>query len=102
MNCSVTGFCRTDGRPICHLEKICQVPLPILRARLQLQEGQTGPALAAWLDPSDWQLKTLQQVYFRRSAEVYQYSSPAHGFSSELRVNDYGLVTDYPGIWLAE
>ena len=70
--------------------------------RLRLAEGQSQPAMTAWLDPSDWQLKPLEQIYFRRAAAIYEYSSPAHGFSAELTVKDFGFVTNYPGIWLSE
>ena len=70
--------------------------------RLQLEVGQSADATAAWLDPSDWQLKPLDQTYHRRAADTYEYASPAHGFSAVLTVDDFGLVTDYPGIWLAE
>jgi hypothetical protein len=69
--------------------------------RLNLQVGQGHESMAAWLDPSDWQLKPLQQIYVRRSPLVYAYSSPAHGFSAKLSVNKTGFVTDYPGIWLS-
>ena len=81
--------------------------------RLKLEQGQKAQSLAAWLDPTDWQLKPLEQTYFRSptvaaapaaaaAADTYEYASPAHGFSAILSVNDSGLVTSYPGIWLAE
>ena len=68
--------------------------------RLRLGEGERAASTAAWLDPTDWRLKPLEQTYFRRSGTVYEYASPTHGFSAVLTVDDFGLLTDYPGIWL--
>ncbi len=67
--------------------------------RLELETGQSMKTCAAWLDPSDWKLKPLDQQYTRETKSTFQYCSLASGFTTQLTVNDLGLVEDYPGIW---
>ena len=67
--------------------------------RLRLDVGTAQETLAAWLDPSDWQLKPLKQAYERKSEDVYAYTSIASGFEADLTVNSFNLVTTYPGLW---
>ena len=98
-----------NGEPIASVTGAVDIDLGLTPAtnttairRLKLEVGQSAGSTAAWLDPSDWQLKPLEQTYFRRAVDIYEYASPAHGFSAVLTVDDFGLVSDYPGIWLAE
>lgn len=70
--------------------------------RLQVGLGQRRKATAAWLDDSVWQLKPLQQYYLRKTENIYEYGSPAHGFTAQLTVDTHGFVREYPDIWSAE
>lgn len=98
-----------NGEPVSSVAGAVDIDLGLTPAtnttairRMKLEIGQAAGSTAAWLDPSDWQLKPLEQTYVRSAADTYEYASPAHGFSAVLTVDDFGLVTDYPGIWLAE
>lgn len=71
--------------------------LPI--RRLGLAIGAAADVTAAWFDPADRRLKPLRQRYERLDADRYRYSSPDHGFEADLTVDQYGVVTHYPGYW---
>ncbi|WP_347312215.1 putative glycolipid-binding domain-containing protein [Defluviimonas sp. SAOS-178_SWC] len=71
--------------------------LPI--RRLGLAVGGSADIVVAWLDPADRKLKPLRQIYTRLDADRYRYSSPDHGFETDLTVDRFGAVTHYPGYW---
>lgn len=74
--------------------------LPI--RRLNLSVGQQATVKAAWLRFPSFKLELLEQTYIRLAANTYRYESAGGSFSSELTVNEFGLVTNYPGIWEEE
>lgn len=74
--------------------------LPI--RRLDLSDGQESQVRAAWLRFPRFILEPLEQVYRRINATTYQYESAGGRFKTELKVNEQGLVTEYPNIWRAE
>ncbi len=69
--------------------------------RLGLHPGREAETTAVWLDPEDWSVKPLRQVYRRISETAYAYSSPVHGYHAELVVDLFGIVLEYPGLWSA-
>ena len=69
--------------------------------RLALAVGDDAAVTAAWLDPTDWALKPLRQTYRRTGPQTYAYASPDTGYQTTLTCNDFGVVTDYPGLWQA-
>lgn len=73
--------------------------LPI--RRLDLNVGQEAEVRAAWLRFPSFKLETLVQVYRRIDASTYQYRSRTD-FVAELEVDEFGLVTNYRGLWVAE
>lgn len=73
--------------------------LPI--RRLNLGVGQEAEVKAAWLRFPSFELETLVQIYRRIGASTYQYRSEPD-FLAELEVDEFGLVTNYRGLWLAE
>jgi hypothetical protein len=73
--------------------------LPI--RRLELAIGRESLVRAAWLSP-DFSVKLLEQVYRRTGPLTYRYESNGGRFTTELEVNDVGLVTRYGGLWKAE
>jgi len=50
---------------------------------------------------SDWSIKRLPQRYRRLAYDAYEYSSPMHDFQAIVRVDQFGVVIDYPGLWVA-
>ena len=74
--------------------------LPI--RRLDLGIGQQAEVKAAWLSFPSFELETLSQVYSRLDEFTYRYSSKDGKFVRDLTVNEFGLVTNYPGLWQVE
>ncbi len=77
----------------------CTNLLPI--RRLGLAIGEVGDVRSAWLAP-DFTVQPLPQRYRRTGEATYHYESPAHDFTADLRVNEAGFVTHYPGLWEIE
>lgn len=74
--------------------------LPI--RRLALEAGQQAPVGAAWLRFPSFKLERLDQVYSRLDQTTYRYESNDGEFVAELKVNAFGLVTNYPELWEEE
>ena len=67
--------------------------------RLTLEAGQQTPVSAAWLRFPSFKLERLDQVYRRLDQTTYRYESNDGEFVAELKVNAFGLVTNYPELW---
>lgn len=72
--------------------------------RFKLEVGDEKAVRAAWLSFPALALEPLDQVYRRVAAGVYRYEAAAGVgyYAEDLRVNDAGVVTDYPGLWALE
>ena len=62
--------------------------------------GDAAEVRAAWLRFPGMTLEVLQQRYRRISDTTYRYESLASGFACNLEVNEFGLVTHYPGFFV--
>ena len=71
--------------------------LPI--RRLELGVGQGAEVRAAWLRFPSFALEPLEQYYTRIDEMIYKYESAGGRFVTELKVNEAGFVTEYPGLW---
>lgn len=74
--------------------------LPI--RRLGLAIGEKEAVKAAWLRFPSFELEPLSQIYSRLDETTYRYSSNNGKFVREIKVNEVGFVTEYPGLWTAE
>jgi hypothetical protein len=74
--------------------------LPI--RRLGLPIGTHASVRAAWVRFPNLTLEVLEQTYARISRDRYIYESAGGEFRRELTVDDFGCVTEYPGLWRAE
>lgn len=74
--------------------------LPI--RRLNLDVAAQAPVRAAWLRFPGLEFEPLEQVYTRLSADRYRYESGGGRFSTELVVENSGLVREYPGFFEVE
>lgn len=74
--------------------------LPI--RRLNLAVGEKSPVRAAWLSFPEFQLEPLDQVYERTGKRKYHYESDGGSFTTDLEVNDFGLIVNYPDLWQIE
>lgn len=72
--------------------------LPI--RRLDLAVGDSADVRAAWLRFPSMTLEVLEQRYRRLGPTTYRYESIASGFACNLEVNEFGLVTHYPGFFV--
>jgi len=70
--------------------------LPIRRTRLKVGEEVNLSVL--WMRFPTLEVMPLKQSYKRLTLRKYLYRSTS-GFSAELKVNDFGLVTRYGDIW---
>ena len=70
--------------------------------RLALTVGQKATVRAAWLRFPELTLELLEQTYARLGPDIYHYESGGGAFKCDLKVDDVGLILDYPGIWRAE
>jgi len=70
--------------------------------RLNLAVGEKAAVRAAWLRFPSFALEPLEQIYERVDKTKYRYESAGGQFVTELLVNDFGLVTEYPNFWQVE
>lgn len=73
--------------------------LPI--KRLQLAIGQTANVSTAWLRFPELRFERLEQSYSRQSDYVYRFDTMIDNepFSAQLDIDQYGIVTQYEGLW---
>lgn len=74
--------------------------LPI--RRLGLEIGKSAKLNTAWLRFPELTLERLDQSYMRISTECYRYESGGGKFRRDLKVDDRGMVVEYPDLWYAE
>jgi hypothetical protein len=67
--------------------------------RLGLAPGEDVETVALWLDPESWTVKPLPQTYRRVRSDAYDYTSPLHEYRATLEVDEFGAITEYPGLW---
>ena len=70
--------------------------------RLDLTNGDAKSVSAAWLRFPSFNLERLDQTYTRLDDLTVKYESRDGSFVRNLKVNNAGLVTEYPDYWIAE
>ncbi|NOT48881.1 MAG: hypothetical protein HOP17_14170 [Acidobacteria bacterium] len=70
--------------------------------RLNLAVGESKKVRAAWLRFPSFKLEALDQVYTCIDETTVRYESGGGRFVAELKVNEAGLVTNYPDYWTIE
>jgi len=74
--------------------------LPI--RRLSLAVGEEAEVNAAWLPFPSLVFELLPQRYRREGEGEYRYESSDGRFVRTLKVNRFGFVVSYPGLWQQE
>lgn len=74
--------------------------LPIWRCNWADDVPQT--IFVAWVDATTMSLKRAEQTYTRLDATHFRFQSDGGRFDRLLRVDDDGLVVDYPGLFTAD
>ncbi|MCS3797392.1 putative glycolipid-binding domain-containing protein [Niastella sp. OAS944] len=72
--------------------------LPI--RRLQLQQGQSQEIQVIYCDILNQVIKPVSQKYTRLSNNEYHYENIPNDFEATIKVDDSGLVIDYPGLFV--
>jgi uncharacterized protein len=67
--------------------------------RLQLKENETKEVSVIYLDMLAFDVRTVKQLYRKVSAHAYQYENIPKDFEAEIKVDDKGLVIDYPQLF---
>ena len=70
--------------------------------RLDLKNGEAKSVRAAWLRFPSFELEPLEQTYTRVDESTVEYASRNGEFFRSLKVNEAGLVIEYPDFWTAE
>ena len=99
------GVWRSSGRELRELHGCEDVDLALSPAtntlpirRLNLPVGGSESVIAAWVRLPDLEVAPLRQHYTRVTQSSYRYESDT-GFTTEIVVDDLGLVATYPGGW---
>ncbi|MBZ0293099.1 MAG: putative glycolipid-binding domain-containing protein [Anaerolineae bacterium] len=71
--------------------------LPI--QRLRLAEGDSAVTTTVWIQFPTLEIVRFPQRYTRIASDVYLFESLISDFHATLRIDDYGLVTDYETGW---
>jgi hypothetical protein len=106
---STSGIWTVDGVDAPSLQDCADIDLGFTPAtnllpihRLQLEVGHRAVVRAAWIKFPEFTAEVLEQVYTRQAEDRYLYESDNGAFRRELRVDPFGCVVDYPGLWRAE
>ena len=67
--------------------------------RYTLVHGAKVKVTAAWVQFPSLILEPLPQQYTRLEKPYYRYQSFRDGFTTDLEVDEHGIVTTYPGLW---
>ncbi len=67
--------------------------------RLNLKASEAATSVALWLDTEDWKVKKLYQEYACIVPHTYDYASPLHDYRAILKTTDFGIISEYPGLW---
>jgi uncharacterized protein len=99
------GVWRSSGQELPDVRGCDDVDLAVTPAtntlpirRLNLQIGSSETVIAAWVKFPELTVQPLSQRYTRLREDTYRYESKT-GFSAQITVDNFGLVTTYPGGW---
>ena len=99
------GRWRSSGQDVPQFSGCSDVDLSVTPAtntlpirRLNLPIGSAASVTAAWIKFPDLTLQPLSQRYARLDKQTFHYESES-GFSTDIVVDELGLVTKYPGGW---
>ena len=68
--------------------------------RLDTEIGKEQQIKVLYLDLLEEQIKPVHQKYIRLSDTVYHYENVPNDFEADITVDDFGLVVDYPELFV--
>lgn len=97
---------KINGRDKYSLGQCTDVDLEITPAtntlpirRMNLAVGESAEVFAAWIRFPQLTIEALAQRYTRLSETRYKYESRDSAFVTEIEVDTWGVVIDYPNYW---
>ncbi len=101
------GRWRSDEGPLTPLDGAIDVDLGVTPStntlpirRLELEVGQHADLVVAWVRFPDLAVVRSDQRYTRLTENTYRYESGS--FRRDIEVDELGLVTSYPGLFVRE
>ena len=67
--------------------------------RLDLKVGEARAIRVAWIRFPELRVEPAAQRYTRRALRRYGFENVDSGFTADLKVDEEGLVLEYPGLW---
>lgn len=74
--------------------------LPISRAPLAI--GETRRFRLAYIPAGNFEPFPTEQIYTRLEERLYRFETADGSFSADIAVDEDGLVTDYPGLFVRD
>jgi hypothetical protein len=68
--------------------------------RLKLEQGNEQVIDVIYIDLLAQRITRVQQKYTRLSSEEYHYENVPNDFEANIQVDEFGLVTDYPSLFV--
>jgi hypothetical protein len=68
--------------------------------RLRLEQGQEQLIDVIYIDLLENLITRVHQKYARLSSEEYHYENVPNDFEANIQVDEFGLVTDYPSLFV--
>jgi uncharacterized protein len=68
--------------------------------RLKLDVGASAEVRVAWIRAPELSVEPKEQRYTRLDPHTYRFESLDDGFTADIRVDDAGLVVDYPDLFV--
>jgi len=67
--------------------------------RLDLKVGEARAIRVAWIRFPELRVEPVDQRYARGALRRYRFENVDSGYTTELKVDEEGLVLEYPGLW---
>lgn len=101
------GSWSQDGRPAPQFDQCTDIDIPLTPFtntlpinRLQLPENKEQEIRVIYIDLLEQQISAVRQKYIRLSAGTYHYENIPNDFEAVIKVDDLGLVVDYPQLFV--
>src|SRR5207237_2625915 len=67
--------------------------------RLGRKVGEARAIRVAWIRFPGLRVEPVDQRYARRALRRYRFENVGSGYTTELKIDEEGLVLEYPGLW---
>lgn len=67
--------------------------------RLHLKDNEEKQINVIYLDMLEWNVRTVQQRYIKRSANIYHYENIPNDFEADIEIDEHGFIKNYPSLF---